>query len=383
MPEQAVLDRPLAPLGADGRRLWAELGAAGRIGRVYRRGDPAAGVDPERLGELMAALDRTETIGSTLAVCVQIATAVPLLTLSPGPGPVAAALAEAIAGRAVIALAATDEGSGSDLLGLGTRVDIGDDAIEVTGEKRWITNATQADHFLVLGRHRNGRHFTSFSWALVPASAPGVSVRPADTDLFDGSGTGHVSFDGVRLSRAHLVGRPGRGLAAFAAHIAVERLAGALWGVALCRRVLADTRAFLTSRRHAEGTLWELDSLRQRFAGCLLRAHQLQALTRELAERVSHHDTTAAALLKAASGTTVPHVLTECAQLQGAEGFASGGAQRLRTEAALFGVGGGTTEVVLSVVAGAADRLLAELGPQESASPGTTKKPETRGHDDP
>ncbi|WP_019433630.1 acyl-CoA dehydrogenase family protein [Streptomyces sp. AA0539] len=382
MPEQAVVPRPAPPAttgpaarAGGGRQVWRELGAAGRIRAVYREGDPAAGVRAGELGAVLADVDARHSVGTTLAVCVQLATAVPLLTLSPGPGPAAGALAAALEGRSVTALAATDRGSGSDLTALETEVVIEDDQLVLTGTKRWITNATQADQLVVLARHRPGRHFTCFTWVLVPATAPGVSVEPADTDLFAGSGTGHLTFDRVRLPRAQLLGRTGRGLAGFAAHIAVERLAGALWGVALCRRVLAETRDFLQRRTVADRPLWERDSVQQRYASCLLAAHQLRALTRELAHRVTdRHDTTAAALLKSASGTTVPRVLDACAQLQGAEGFAAGGVQRLRTEAALFGIGGGTTEVVLSVVAGGAGPLLDGL---------TADVPEAGRHDDP
>ncbi|MFC8845937.1 MULTISPECIES: acyl-CoA dehydrogenase family protein [unclassified Micromonospora] len=348
--------------GCGGREMWAALGGQGRIRQVYRGGDPAAGVVPERLGELLADVDARVGIGTTLAVCVQVATAVPLLTL--GGEPAARALDAALAGRSVTALAATDEGSGSDLTNLGTEVRIGGDGLELNGTKRWITNATQADQLLVLARHRPGRHFTNFTWVLVPASTPGVSVEAADTELFDGSGTGHLRFDRVRLPREHLVGRPGRGLAAFAAHIAVERLAGALWGVALCRRVLADTQRRLAARQGADGPLWQLGVVRQRYATCVTLVRQLHALTRELAPRVAQrHDTTAAALLKSAVGLTLDRVLGECAQLQGAGGFARDGAQQLRAQAALFGIGGGTTEVVLAAVADSTEAILAELGP--------------------
>ncbi len=357
-PGTAALDA--LPPGADGRRIWAALGGSGRLAAVYRDGDPASGVVPDALGRLMTDVDARFGIGATLSVCVQLATSVPLLAL--GGDPAARALRDALAGRAVVALAATDEGSGADLAGLGTTVAVEDDGVTVTGTKRWITGALYADHLLVLARHREGRHFTSFTWVLVPADAPGVSVEPADTALFDGSGTGHVRLDGVRLPREHVVGRVGRGMTSFAAHIAVERLTGTLWGVALCARTLRGTKRRLQERAYGDGTLWQLESVRQRFAACLLRTHELAALAHRLGDRVAErHDTAAAALLKASAAKTVDAVLAECAQLQGAEGFTTSGAQWTRAQAALWGIGGGTTEIVLAAVAGAADPLLAEL----------------------
>ncbi|MCR6483507.1 acyl-CoA dehydrogenase family protein [Amycolatopsis sp. OK19-0408] len=360
MPEQAVEVQDVALTGG-GREIWAALGAAGALRSAYRGGDPALGVDPAGLGRLLSEVDAQADVGATLSLCVQLATAVPLLAT--GSGPAEVALADALAGTSVTALAATDTTAGSDLTALGTEVVIGEDELVLRGGKRWITNATQADQLLVLARHRPGRHFTSFTWVLVPASAAGVTASPADTELFEGAGVGRLTFEDVRLPREHLVGRPGRGLAGFARQIAVERLAGALWAVALCRRALVATKTKLEDPTRSDEPLWRHESVRQRFAECVVAVRQLDALCRELGDRVAgRHDTAAAALLKAGAGMTAERVLAECARLQGADGFAAGGAQWLRAQAAVFGIGGGVTEVVLSAVADSADTLLAETG---------------------
>ncbi|WP_407554663.1 acyl-CoA dehydrogenase family protein [Streptomyces sp. Pv4-95] len=349
------------PRTASGAQVWAALGRAGLITRAYRDGDVRAGADPDGLAQLLAAVDSRFSLAATLSVSVQLATALPILAT--GSSQVARqALASALAGRATIALAATDVTAGTDLTALRTRVRIDDDGLEVTGEKNWIANTTTAAFFLVLARHRPGRHFTHFTWVLVPADAPGVTPCPADSVLFADSGAGHVVLDGVRLDRGHLLGRVGFGLPLFARHIATERLAGAQWGVALCRRVLDDTLRHLSGRPHGEGTLWDLDGVRRTFAACLVRVRELQALVAYHAEQVAvRHDTTAAATLKAAAGATVNHVLTECGQLWGAAGFATGGIQELRAQAALFGIGGGANEVVLGAVADAAEAVLADM----------------------
>ncbi|GAB3677966.1 acyl-CoA dehydrogenase family protein [Saccharopolyspora tripterygii] len=364
IPDFDVLEKVLGELDASApaTEIWLALGRAGLIEQVYRHGSPADGVLPERLARLLTAVDCRFPVGTTLALCVQTATALPLLA-----GDTAASariLHSALRGEVSLGLAATDVGPGSDLTALETEVRLGEHDVVLTGAKRWITNATTANEFLVLARHRQGRHFTNFTWVLVPADAPGVHVSSAESDLFHGSGVGDVAFEQVRLERARVIGRPGRGLASFARHIAVERLAGALWALALCRRTLDHTLRGLSVRPHQQGTLWDIDSVRQRFAGCLVEVRQLDALVKDLSERIANnHDTSAAALLKAAVGTTVDRVLAECAQLQGAEGFTARGAQKLRAQAAIFGIGGGTTEVVRAAVADDAMTVLAELNP--------------------
>ncbi|WP_353940560.1 acyl-CoA dehydrogenase [Streptomyces sp. HUAS MG91] len=349
------------PETASAALVWQACGAAGLIEGLY---DEEGGLDPRRLAALLAAVDARGDNGVTLSVLVQAASALPILAAgAPASGPVREALDSVRSGARTLALAATDSaGAGSDLAGLATEVTIGPDEIVLRGGKRWITTACAAGWFLVLARHRPGRHFTSFTWILVPADAPGVRVTPADTDLLTGSATGHVEFTDVRLAPEQLVGRPGRGMPAFARHMGTERLAGALWARALTARVLADTKERLTRRVVDGQPLWHNSSVRQRFATCLVQVRQLHALCDTLAERITRHqDLAAAALLKSAVGLTVDPVLSVCAQLQGADGLSREGAQRIRAEAAVFGIGGGVTELLLDTVADHADPWLTEL----------------------
>lgn len=371
----AELDTALDGLDrrSSGRDVWAALGAARLVEDVYVDGDPRRGVVPGRLGAVLTAVDARCSIPATLVASVQLATAVPMLAA--GDGPAAKALDRVLSGDEAVALAVTDANGGSDLAGMGTELAIGTSEVQVRGSKRWIAGATSAEHLLVLGRHSPERHFTSFTCVLVPAGAPGVRVRPAGSALFAASDVGHVDLDGAVVPRDHVVGAVGRGLAMFVRHINTERLAGALWGAALCARALDATRCRLAGRAHGDGTLWDLADVRQRFATCIVRTRQLAALADALADDVVRgHDSAAAAVLKAAAGETVNEVLATCAQLHGADGFAADGIQELRAQGALFAIGGGAAEVVLSIVADAAERLLGDLHRRPLAAAGPARE---------
>lgn len=355
------------PVGAPATAVWRTLGAAGALRALYGSGNTLGPVaDPARLGALLRAVDARGDNGATLSVLVQAASALPVLgsgAVPSAPSPVAAAYEQTLAGTTQVALAATDEAAaGSDLSGLGTEVRIEGDELVVHGGKRWVTNAGSAAYLLVLGRHHPGRHFTNFSWVLVPAKTAGVTVRPAATHLLANSATGHIGFDSVRVPADHLVGRNGRGMAVFARHMSTERLAGAQWAVALTSRVLADTRERLRQRTVDGEPLWHNAVVRQGFAECLVRVAQLRALCDSLAETaVKGQNLSAGTLLKSAVGLTVDTVLARCAQLQGADGFAASGAQGIRAEAGVLGIGGGVTELMLAGVADMSEQLLAEL----------------------
>ncbi|MCX4688673.1 acyl-CoA dehydrogenase family protein [Kitasatospora purpeofusca] len=366
------LARALAgvPAGAPAPAVWRALGEAGVLRRLYRGGNALGPVvDPARLGDLLRAVDARGDNGATLSVLVQAASALPILgsgrprtAAAVGPSPAEAAHERVLTGSAQVALAATDgAAAGSDLSGLGTELRFEDGGLVVHGGKRWVTNARTAEFLLVLARRRPGRHFTDFSWVLVPTGAAGVTVRPAATGLLANAATGHIDLDSVRLPADHLVGANGRGMAVFARHMSTERLAGAQWAVALTGRVLADTRERLRGRTVDGEPLWHNPVVRRDFAECLVRVAQLRALCEELAGTAAKgQNLSAGALLKSAVGLTADAVLARCAQLQGADGFAAGGAQTVRAEAAVLGIGGGVTELMLDGVADMSEQLLAE-----------------------
>jgi len=346
----------------DSRTLWRNLGRAGVLLPVYPPPGERPEVDPDCLQDLLAELDARLRLGLVLSVCVQVATVIPLLRAAAGDSPLAdQVLTEALRGDAVTALAATDAGlSGSALLDM--RTELRDDAegVVLRGGKAWIANASCCDYALVLARHSPARHFTSFSWVLVPAGHAGVTCQPATTELFTGAALGHLRFDDVRLGREHVVGRRGRALAEFAWHIGTERLAGALWVRALCRRVLQGTREYLQNRCAGEGMLWENAAIRERFARCLVEFRRLDALC--AAYRAPGGGVAEGMLLKAGCAESADRILGECVNLQGADAFRDGGLAVLRTQAAMFGIAGGATGTMLAGVAEHADELLRSTG---------------------
>jgi|GEM_PF-3040794 len=350
------------PAGCDARALWRALGHAGVARSLLTDSAESLGIDPGRLSELLTALDARLAPGPVLSVCVQVATVLPLLETCAATSPLAAGvLREMLRGEAMVALAATDAGlSGSALLDLRTRAEIDADGVTLDGGKEWITNAGQSDHLLVLARCRPARHFTSFCWVLVPARHPGVSFRPAAGALLPGAGLGHLRLDGVRLGREHVIGRPGRALAELARQLGAERLAGALWARALCRRVLADTQRQLLARSTGTATLWDNAAVRDRFARCVVQLCQLDALCELSTTRAI--TPAYGMVLKSTCATTTDQILAECLNLRGAAAYDDDGLSRTREQFAMFGIAGGVTGAMLAGIADHADELLDALG---------------------
>lgn len=365
MPDPRADFRQLVATAAgpvDGTRaLWRRLGQAGVLD-LARDESPDPDVDPAMLDDLLTELDACQPLGSVLAVCVQVATVVPILRAVAGDSPWAAkVLGELCAGESVVALAATDAGvSGSALLDARTEIRGDTDARRLHGGKDWITNATDCDYALVLAKHRPARHFTSFCWVLVPTDHSGVSHQPAGDALFGGAAVGHLRFDEVPLRPEYIIGRPGRALAEFAQHVGTERLAGAFWARALGRRVLRDTHRYLDTRSTGDSTLWTNAAIRERFARCVVEWRRLDALCQAATTRP--HAAADWMVLKAACGEGVDRILTECANLRGADAFRDGGLAHLRAQVAMFGIAGGASGAMLAGIADHVDELLAGPG---------------------
>ena len=111
-------------------------------------------------------------------------------------------------GEVVASFALTEPGAGSNPAGLRTKAIRDGDHWVITGQKRFITNAPNANLFVVFARTRpadaDGPGIAVF---LVPADAPGVIVGTKDAKMGqEGAWTSDVTFDGVRVGNDTLVG---------------------------------------------------------------------------------------------------------------------------------------------------------------------------------
>ncbi|BBX21249.1 acyl-CoA dehydrogenase [Mycolicibacter terrae] len=117
-------------------------------------------------------------------------------------------LAPIATGDVVASFALTEPGAGSNPAGLLTKaVRDGSDWL-ITGQKRFITNAPTAELFIVFARTRPAdEQGAGIAVFLVPAEADGVEVGVKDAKMGqEGAWTSDVSFTGVRVSDAALVG---------------------------------------------------------------------------------------------------------------------------------------------------------------------------------
>src|SRR5207253_626656 len=105
-------------------------------------------------------------------------------------------------GEKLVTLAVAEESASAAPAAFATVVRRGGQSLRLEGEKRYVLQGVTAAAFLVAARDGRG-----VSAVLVPADAPGVSVRPQQT--FGKDRQSAVRFRDVALPRSALAGRPG------------------------------------------------------------------------------------------------------------------------------------------------------------------------------
>ena len=125
-----------------------------------------------------------------------------------------------LAGGSVGAYALTEQNSGSDAFALQTRaVEDGKDFI-LTGRKLWITNAAEAEIFLIMANANPDAGYRGITCFIVERGFGGFDVgRKEDKLGIRASSTCELILEEVRVPRANVVGEIGKGY-----KIAIETL---------------------------------------------------------------------------------------------------------------------------------------------------------------
>jgi alkylation response protein AidB-like acyl-CoA dehydrogenase len=118
----------------------------------------------------------------------------------------------ALAARTVGAYALSESGSGSDAFALAARARDAGDAWVLDGRKVWITNAREADLFIVFATVDPAGGYRGITAFLVERGFDGFAVGKKEDKLgIRASSTCELIFDGCRVPKTHVLGEVGKG----------------------------------------------------------------------------------------------------------------------------------------------------------------------------
>jgi len=250
---------------------------------------------------------------------------------------------------AVGATALTEERGGSDVARVSTTAHPVDGGHRLVGVKVHITNAPAADLIYVLGRVSGLPAKRDVTVFLVDRHQPGIRTGAAEEMLGNGSSpTGAISFDGVHLDDADILGVPGDGLSLTYDTITLDRLLYGVVGAAYLEGLLDDTLRFARGRTAFHQPITEFQYVQRRLTNMRLAIETTRwisyaALDRLLAE---HPD---AALMSSAAKLTGSESLAAAAldamQVFGHAGYEEGDVSRAVRDSLGTLIAGGTSDI--------------------------------------
>jgi alkylation response protein AidB-like acyl-CoA dehydrogenase len=155
-----------------------------------------------------------------------------------------------MAGGAIASYALSEASSGSDAFALRTRAREDGKEFVLSGRKLWITNAAQADIFLVLANANPDAGYKGITAFILERGMPGFSIGKKEEKLgIRASSTCELILEDVRVPRANVVGEVGRGY-----KIAIETLNEGRIGIGaqmlgIAQGALEDALAYTAQRQ--------------------------------------------------------------------------------------------------------------------------------------
>jgi alkylation response protein AidB-like acyl-CoA dehydrogenase len=182
-------------------------------------------------------------------------------------------------GSMIAAHGMTEPESGSDAFKLRTRADRSGHRYVLTGTKAFVTNAPEADLFVIFATTDPALGFAGLSAFLVERGMPGLLVGPPAHKMgLQSSPMAELVLDGCEVSEEQMVGRPGGAMAIFTSAMEYERgfiLAGC---VGTMQRQLERCIEYARERRQFGHPIGDFQAVSHRIVEMKVRLETARAL---------------------------------------------------------------------------------------------------------
>ncbi len=152
-------------------------------------------------------------------------------------------------GEAVVALALTEPGAGSDAANLVCRAECDGDGYVITGEKSGISLGMAAQAAIVFARTDPAGRARGVTAFLVPLDLPGVSRSPLRDMGTRAIGRAVLAFDHVRLPASHRLGEEGTGFYQVMQGFDYNRIGIALACLGVAQQSVEETMGYVKERK--------------------------------------------------------------------------------------------------------------------------------------
>jgi alkylation response protein AidB-like acyl-CoA dehydrogenase len=276
-----------------------------------------------------------------------------------------------IEGEALGAFGLTEPHAGSDAGAIRTRAErIGPadapDGYRLTGTKIWISNAPEADRYLVFASLDPAAGPKAITAFLVERGAAGFTFGAHERKMgIRACPAAELVFDGCDVPVANRLGAEGDGYRIALSALSEGRISIAAACVGLARSALEQAARYLLERQAFGGPLAEQQGLRFMLAEMSRDVEAARALTHAAAAAKDRGEPIgeASSLAKWTASDTAMRVATDAVQLFGGAGYSrETGIERLMRDAKGAQIYEGTNQIHRLIVADALFKRIAEGG---------------------
>jgi cyclohexanecarboxyl-CoA dehydrogenase len=258
------------------------------------------------------------------------------------------------AGDALVAIALTEPGGGSDVANLSTRAVRSGQHYLISGEKTSISGAVQADAFVVFartGKKEDGHR--GISAFLVPAETPGITRTQFEDVGTKIVGRGSVFFDEVRVPLENMLGEESQGFSHVMQGLDFSRVLIALQCIGAAQASIDETWQYVTQRKAFGGTISQFQGVTFPLAegeAQIAAVRQLSYHALALGDQGKKH-TVETAMVKMMGPKNAFDVIHTCVLLHGHYGYSLDlpHQQRLRDVMGLE-LGDGTEQIMKKII---------------------------------
>ena len=258
-------------------------------------------------------------------------------------------LPKLVSGQHVGALAMSEPGSGSDVIGMRTRAERQGDHFVLNGSKMWITNGPEADVAIIyatLDPALGARGITAF---IVEKGTPGFSsAQKLDKLGMRGSDTSELVFNNCRVPKENVLHEVGKGSRVLMSGLDYERVVLAGGPLGIMQACLDLVLPYVHERKQFGQPIGTFQLMQAKVADLYTTLNACRAYVYAVARACDAGRTTrfdaAGCILFAAERATA--CALEAIQALGGNGYINEfPAGRLLRDAKLYEIGAGTSEI--------------------------------------
>ena len=328
--------------------LWSEMGELGLLGITVSEDYGGAGmgylahvVATEEIARASASI--ALSYGAHSNLCVN------QLKINGSEAQKQKYLPDLISGAQIGALAMSESGAGSDVVGMKLRAEKRDGHYVLNGHKYWITNGPDADTLVVYAKtdpEAGSRGITAF---IVEKSFKGFSTSPHFDKLgMRGSNTAQLFFDDCEVPFENVLGEEGRGVRVLMGGLDYERVVLSGIGTGIMMACLDEVVPYAKERQQFGQPIGNFQLMQAKIADMYVAMNTARAYTYEVAKacdrgQVTRQDAAATVLYASEQAMVQAH---QAVQALGGAGFLSdSNVSRLFRDAKLMEIGAGTSEI--------------------------------------